>query len=105
MAIPDQGSYHQYTYIPDTAVTCDCVPGNADGEGNHNILDVTHIINYLYKTGPEPTPYAVCSGDADCNCSLNILDVTHTINYLYKDGPEPCSCEDWSSTCGSLQKK
>ena len=83
---------------------CDCVPGEADGNGNYNILDVTHIINYLYKNGPMPTPYAACSGDADCNCTLNILDVTHIINYLYKNGAEPCSCEAWVSTCGPLQK-
>jgi hypothetical protein len=83
---------------------CDCVPGNADGEGSHNILDVTHIINYLYKEGPAPIPYEACSGDADCNCIVNILDVTYLINYLYKEGPEPCLCETWVSGCGPLQK-
>jgi hypothetical protein len=84
---------------------CDCVPGNADGEGSHNILDATHIISYLYKNGPAPVPYAICSGDADCDCKLNILDATHLINYLYKNGPAPCSCEEWTSNCGPLSKR
>jgi hypothetical protein len=83
---------------------CDCTPGDADGSGGHNILDVTHIINFLYKNGPAPTPYANCSGDANCDCGMNILDVTYIINYLYKDGPVPCACETWVSGCGPLSK-
>ena len=83
---------------------CDCIPGEADGSGSYNLLDVTHIINYLYKNGPAPIPYALCSGDADCDCGLNILDVTYIINYLYKNGPAPCSCESWVAGCGPLQK-
>ena len=78
---------------------CDCIPGDADGSGNHNLLDATHIINYLYKEGPPPTPFATCSGDADCNCAVNLLDVTCLIDYLYKDGPAPCSCQEWVSNC------
>jgi len=79
---------------------CDCKPGDADGNGAHNILDITYIINYLYKGGPPPIPYPLCSGDADCNCSLNILDATYLIKYLYKGGPPPCSCEQWLVNCG-----
>jgi hypothetical protein len=87
-----------------TGGPCDCVPGDADGSANHNILDATHIISHLYKNGPAPIPYATCSGDAGCDCALNILDATYLINYLYKNGPEPCACETWVSGCGPLQK-
>ncbi|UCD94058.1 MAG: hypothetical protein JSU69_09850, partial [Candidatus Zixiibacteriota bacterium] len=83
---------------------CDCIPGDADGDGKHLILDVTHIINYLYKDGPDPIPYATCSGDADCDCKVLILDVTYLINYLYKNGPAPGSCEDWVTECGPPAK-
>jgi len=66
---------------------------NGDPSGNEtiNILDITFLINYLYKDGPIPVPEA--AGDADCNSAINILDVTYLINYLYKDGNVPCFIE------------
>lgn len=63
------------------------VCGDADGSGAINILDVTNLINYLYKEGPAPDP--IEAGDANGSGSINILDVNHLINYLYKEGPEP----------------
>jgi hypothetical protein len=79
---------------------CDCMPGDANNTGTHNILDCTYLISYLYKGGPAPVPYEVCSGDANKTCGINILDVTYLINYLYKGGPPPCSCEEWVAACG-----
>jgi hypothetical protein len=61
--------------------------GDVNNNGTVNILDVTYLINYLYKGGPPPPiPYL-----ADCNgkVGLNILDVTYLVNYLYKGGPPP----------------
>jgi len=62
--------------------------GDANGDGAINILDATYLINYLYRDGPPPDPYA---GDINGDGSINILDVTYLINYLYKDGPPPPS--------------
>nr|MBN2278085.1 hypothetical protein [candidate division Zixibacteria bacterium] len=87
-----------------TSAGCDCNPGEANNSGSINILDATYIINYLYKSGPAPKPYAKCSGDANCNCAVNILDATFLINYLYKSGPAPCDCATWSGSCGTPQK-
>ena len=81
-------------------IVCDCEPGNADGDGPINILDITYLINHLYQGGEAPIPYAICSGDPNCNCAVNILDVTYLINFLYKGGPAPCTCEEWLSACG-----
>jgi len=67
---------------------CDYICGDADGGGGLNLLDVTYVINFLYKEGPAPVPVEAageCNGDGN----LNILDVTHLINFLYKDGPAP----------------
>ncbi|UCD93602.1 MAG: thrombospondin type 3 repeat-containing protein, partial [Candidatus Zixiibacteriota bacterium] len=66
---------------------CDYVCGDADGSRVINLVDLTFIINYLYKEGPEPDPDE--SADADGNGSVNLVDATHLINYLYKEGPEP----------------
>ncbi|UCD94336.1 MAG: hypothetical protein JSU69_11335, partial [Candidatus Zixiibacteriota bacterium] len=63
------------------------VCGDADASGAVNLLDVTFIINYLYKEGPAPVPPE--GADANGDGSINLLDVTHIINYLYKEGPEP----------------
>jgi len=66
---------------------CEYMCGDANGNRTINILDVTFIVNYLYKGGAAPDPLE--AGDADGGGSINILDVTCIINYLYKGGPEP----------------
>lgn len=61
--------------------------GDVNCSESINLLDVTFLINYLYKGGPPP-----CVEDAaDVNSSggINLLDATYLINYLYKGGPEP----------------
>jgi hypothetical protein len=66
---------------------CCVLAGDANYNGSVNILDITFLISYLYKSGPAPD----CndSADANGNETINILDITHLINYLYKGGPEP----------------
>jgi len=66
---------------------CAWLCGDSDATGALNILDVTYIINYLYKSGPAPDP--IEAADADGSGMINLLDVTFLINYLYKSGPEP----------------
>jgi hypothetical protein len=78
----------------------ECIPGDANGNKTINILDITYLINYLYKSGSAPTPYPITSGDANCNCGVNILDITYLINYLYKHGNPPCNCGTWVGSCG-----
>jgi len=63
-------------------------PGDANGNSTVNILDITTLINYLYKGGPAPTPWLL-NGDCNGNAVVNILDITHLINYLYKGGVHP----------------
>ncbi|SYZ72955.1 conserved exported hypothetical protein [Candidatus Zixiibacteriota bacterium] len=91
---------HRAGFYQDFTSVCDCRVGDATGNGTINILDVSYIINYLYKGGPQTRPYSICSGDANCNCVINILDVSYLINYLYKGGTPPCDCGIWISRCG-----
>jgi hypothetical protein len=63
------------------------LPGDATGDNVLNILDVTYIVNYIYKDGPEPQP-VLETADADGNGKINILDISRIVNYLYKNGPE-----------------
>jgi len=61
--------------------------GDADGNNEINILDVTYLISYIYLDGPAPVPSE--SGDSNGNYAINILDATYLITYLYKNGPPP----------------
>ena len=63
--------------------------GDANGDDNINILDITFLINYLYKSGPAPDPMDAANVNNDAG--VNLLDVTYLINYIYKSGSEP-SC-------------
>ena len=61
--------------------------GDANTDRKINGLDITFLINYLYRGGPEP--YPCDAGDENGDHVMNILDVTYLINFLYKHGPDP----------------
>ncbi len=88
-----------------TTFVCDGRPGDANNTNNFNALDITYLINFLYKHGPVPKPYALLSGDANCNCAINALDITYLINFLYKHGSATCDCPTWISHCGMPLRK
>jgi len=82
-------------------IRCDCIPGDANGDCQANVGDAVYIINYVFKGGPAPVPYEICSGDANGDCQANVGDAVYLINYVFKSGPPPISCHDWVSACGS----
>jgi|GEM_PF-1353157 len=63
-----------------------------------DISDLVYLINYLYKGGPAPLPFAD-QGDVDGQPfpkesnnpknNVNLGDVVYLINYVYKGGPAP----------------
>ncbi|MFH2036753.1 MAG: dockerin type I domain-containing protein [Candidatus Zixiibacteriota bacterium] len=82
----DYGLSHGYWVYFGEAGCCD-LAGDANNNGVVNILDITFLINYLYKSGPDPACFD--KGDANGNGVINILDITRIIGFLYKDGPAP----------------
>ncbi len=66
---------------------CDWICGDVDGVEAINILDIVYIINYKYRSGPEPDPME--SADVDGIPPVNILDIVYLINFKYKSGPAP----------------
>ncbi len=62
--------------------------GDPNGDTKYNALDVTYLINFLYKSGPTPKP-VLGAGDANGNGIINALDITYLINFLYKHGAAP----------------
>jgi len=89
-SVPTSGGTDTYTYTVEEGYHY--LNGDANRDDNINILDITFIISFLYKGGPEPYPYG--AGDANCNLVVNILDITYLINFLYKDGPPPCDLSE-----------
>jgi hypothetical protein len=67
--------------------------GDPNGDTLWNILDITYLINYLYRGGPQPVDWNLdplpCTGDINGDTLVNILDITYMINYLYRGGPPP----------------
>jgi immune inhibitor A len=84
-----------YVYNPDQADAdsngvgdlCDFICGDANGNGTINALDITFLINYLYKGGAAPDPLE--SADVNSSGAVNALDITYMINYLYRGGNAP----------------
>jgi hypothetical protein len=79
---------------------CDCIPGDANNDGQVNVGDAVYLISYVFKGGPPPTPYPICSGDANCDCTVNVGDAVYVIAYVFKGGPAPCDCLTWLLICG-----
>jgi hypothetical protein len=70
-------------------IGCDFVCGDANTDGKINLMDVSFIINYLYRGGPAPDPISLA--DVDHSEKIDLLDVSYIVNYLYREGPAP-SC-------------
>jgi hypothetical protein len=71
---------------------CAFICGDANNDGEVNVGDAVHIINYVFKGGPAPDP--VEAGDVNCDEQSNVGDAVYLINYVFKSGPEPCpSCK------------
>jgi len=75
----------------------DVVCGNVNNDGVVDIGDVVYLINYLYRSGPEPecAPITAC-GDVNLDGAVDIGDVVYLINYLYKSGPPPGNPSLWN---------
>jgi hypothetical protein len=87
----DNDSYvFEGLYIDDLKISGEKagVCGDANGDLEVGIADVVYLVNYLFKSGPEPNPLWV----ADCNQNgdIDIVDAVYLTNYLFKAGPPPC---------------
>jgi hypothetical protein len=76
-----------------------CTPGDANGDGSVNVGDAVYTISYVFKGGPAPVPYSICSGDANGDCATNVGDAVYTISYVFKGGPEPVSYDAYEAAC------
>ena len=63
------------------------ITGDANKDGIVDVGDVVYLINYLFKSGPAPSPLP--AGDATCDGNVDVGDVVYLINYLFKGGLPP----------------
>jgi hypothetical protein len=69
-----------------TGDACEYKCGDVNDDNKVNLLDVSYIINALYRGGPKPDPLA--SADVNGDRKMNLLDVSYIISFLYRDGPD-----------------
>jgi hypothetical protein len=61
--------------------------GDANCDGSVNVGDVVYIINFVFKGGPAPIPFA--AGGANGDPEVNIGDAVYLINHIFNNGPPP----------------
>jgi hypothetical protein len=64
-------------------------PGDVNADTTIGVLDIIHLVYYIYKKDAPPVPCAA-AGDFDCGGTVNSRDVTLLVNYVFKQGPPPC---------------
>jgi hypothetical protein len=85
------GTYSGYNYELKAVTVINLAPficGDANNDGVIDVGDVVYLINYLFKSGPEPRPVQ-CAGDCNGDTIVDVGDVVYLINYLFKSGPAP----------------
>jgi len=91
---PTQGAAILNAWEP---VLIDCpilVKGDINVSGTVTSADIILLVNYVFKSGPEPEPI-VEAGDINCNGTITSADIIALVNFVFKSGPAPCNpCTD-----------
>ncbi|MFC1687271.1 FG-GAP-like repeat-containing protein [Patescibacteria group bacterium] len=61
--------------------------GDINNDGILNILDITLVVNYAFRNGPEPEPFEV--GDIDKDGDIDIVDITILAGHIFRGEPAP----------------
>jgi len=62
--------------------------GDANANGTITSSDIIYLVNYVFKSGPEPLPVWQ-SGDTNCDLKVTSSDIIYLVNYVFKSGPAP----------------
>jgi hypothetical protein len=77
-----------------TVVECPVKMGDVNADGTINSADLIYMVNYIFKSGPDPLPMRTV-GDANCTGGLGGSDIIYLVNYIFKGGQPPCACYVW----------
>lgn len=87
---------------------CDCSHhGDVSGtDALLNVLDVTAIIDHVFRGGGQPVRDLVCPhlhrGDLNCDAVGDVIDVVLLIDAAFRGGAipcDPCNCPPYPATC------
>jgi hypothetical protein len=63
---------------------------NNDSDDEIDISDLTFLVGYMFRSGPEPT--CMEEANVDGTGGVDIADLTQFVAYMFKNGPEPVAC-------------
>ncbi|MDP2422947.1 MAG: FISUMP domain-containing protein [Bacteroidales bacterium] len=73
---------------PDQAQTTPC--GDANMDGNVNVLDIITMVNHIM--GSNPTPFSFAAADVNVSGSVDVLDIISVINMIMQVPGLACPC-------------
>ncbi len=62
--------------------------GDVNGDKKLSLGDIVYLINYAFKTGPQPYEF-IDQGDVNNDDNVDLADIIYLINYIFKQGPAP----------------
>ena len=82
-----------YLYI-NSSVCCIGNRGNVNNDPQDlvNILDLTYLVNRIFRNGPVPVCPEEANLNDDPNELVNILDLVFLVNRIFRSGPAPGPC-------------
>ena len=92
--IPDSTAFIDTTRIKlydGTLIIKESSPcGDLNNDGSFgNIIDLTFLIDFIFRGGPPPNP--LCRADLNCDGSCaNILDLTYIVDFIFRGGQPVC---------------
>ena len=80
--------------VDDTPCCCQGLAGNVNSNSldNVNILDLTFIVDLIFRGGGQPLCPREGDVNGDGNEDTNILDLTALVDYIFRGGSGPANC-------------
>jgi hypothetical protein len=76
--------------------------GDVNKDGIIDMSDAVFLLNFLFKGGPEPDPYAL--GDANSDGEILVEDPIFLLNYILRGGPAPESAPVGQGSYSSISR-
>ena len=64
---------------------------NGDDTNDPNILDLTYLVDFIFRGGVATACFEEGDINGDCN-TTNIIDLTYLVDFIFRGGPPPGPC-------------